>query len=104
MKIKYLVFQIAKTITRFWIGLSQLSTTSGFVWSDGTPVNFVNWAGGEPNNANGGENCAEMLASNSRKFIYFLIQHSLINILFLFLKAYGMVNYTKFCLKTFQFY
>ena len=36
------------------------------MWSDGTPVNFVNWNAGEPNNANGGENCVEMFGSNSK--------------------------------------
>ena len=61
----FLYFQITKNLDRFWIGLSALTTTAGFVWSDGTPVNFVNWNNGEPNNANGGENCVEMFASSS---------------------------------------
>ncbi len=92
IKIVKIIIQIAKTLTRFWVGLNQLSTTSGFVWSDGTPLNFVNWAGGEPNNANGGENCVEMLASNSKKPIN--KRQFFINKLF-FLKAYGMVLYSN---------
>ncbi len=40
--------------------MNQLSLTSGFVWSDGSPLNYVNWARGEPNDAGGGEKCGEM--------------------------------------------
>ncbi len=61
------------------------------MWSDGTPLNFVNWAGGEPNNANGGENCVEMLASNSKK--RFNKKDNPLLISCFFLKAYGMVLY-----------
>lgn len=47
---------------RQWLGLNQLATfTQGFVWSDGSPLNLVNWQDGEPNNANGGEKCVETL-------------------------------------------
>lgn len=49
---------------RFWIGLNQLATFSnGFVWTDGSPLNLVNWERGEPNDANGGEKCVEILES-----------------------------------------
>ena len=34
--------------------------TGGWVWDDRTPVDYVNWANGEPNGAENGENCAEM--------------------------------------------
>ena len=51
---------------RYWIGLNTISVATGFVWSDGTPVNYANWAKGEPNNANGGESCGEMLGSSSK--------------------------------------
>ena len=60
---------MSKNFDRFWIGLSALTTTSGFVWSDGTPVNFVNWSPGEPNDANGGENCVEQY-SNGMHLIF----------------------------------
>ena len=39
-----------------YIGMSDLSAEGGFIWSDGTPVAYVNWNDGEPNNA-GEEDC-----------------------------------------------
>ena len=58
--------QIAKFLDQaFWIGLNQLTVANRFIWSDGSPVNFVNWNNGEPNNVNGGENCVEMFGSLS---------------------------------------
>ncbi|KAG2458572.1 MRC1 protein, partial [Polypterus senegalus] len=46
-----------------WIGLNNLDPGAGYVWSNGRPTNFENWAYGEPNNFNGAENCAEMSLS-----------------------------------------
>ena len=49
----------------WWIGLEQFSTfSSGFVWSDGSPLNFINWNPGEPNDAHGGEKCVEMYTNS----------------------------------------
>jgi hypothetical protein len=62
-------FKLAKRFDRFWIGLSTLSTNSGFVWSDGSPVSYTNWNAGEPNNFLGQENCVEMNAYNSKYII-----------------------------------
>ncbi|XP_072364675.1 macrophage mannose receptor 1 [Scyliorhinus torazame] len=42
-----------------WIGLHKPGPNSGFVWSDGSPVGFLNWNPGEPNQYRGIENCAE---------------------------------------------
>ncbi|XP_061852165.1 macrophage mannose receptor 1-like isoform X2 [Colius striatus] len=41
----------------YWMGLSALDSDRGFVWSDGSPVNFEKWANGEPNNYDGNEKC-----------------------------------------------
>uniref|UniRef100_A0A667XPX9 Mannose receptor, C type 1b n=1 Tax=Myripristis murdjan TaxID=586833 RepID=A0A667XPX9_9TELE len=44
---------------RAWIGLSEPDPVTGYVWSDGSPVNFLHWMSGEPNNKNNVESCAE---------------------------------------------
>ncbi|XP_071348972.1 macrophage mannose receptor 1-like [Trachinotus anak] len=43
----------------YWIGLSAPDPITGYVWSDGSPVNFQHWEDGEPNNKNNVESCAE---------------------------------------------
>ncbi|XP_033107417.1 macrophage mannose receptor 1-like isoform X2 [Anneissia japonica] len=48
---------------RMWIGLSDLTTNKQFRWTDGTTVDYTNWAGGEPNEAGGGEDCVELIGS-----------------------------------------
>ena len=42
-----------------WIGLTDQTSENSFVWSDESPVSYVNWNGGEPNNVNS-ENCVQM--------------------------------------------
>ncbi|XP_044077015.1 macrophage mannose receptor 1-like [Siniperca chuatsi] len=42
-----------------WIGLSAPDPVTGYVWSDGSAVNFQHWEDGEPNNKNNVESCAE---------------------------------------------
>ncbi|KAM9323118.1 LOW QUALITY PROTEIN: macrophage mannose receptor 1-like [Pholidichthys leucotaenia] len=44
-----------------WIGLNMPDPNTGYVWSDGTPVNFQHWQEGEPNNFNEAESCVEMI-------------------------------------------
>ncbi|KAM9496764.1 macrophage mannose receptor 1-like [Clarias gariepinus] len=43
-----------------WIGYNMLDDNAGFVWSDGTASNYVNWSFGEPDNVHSGEHCAEV--------------------------------------------
>ncbi|XP_048752140.2 macrophage mannose receptor 1-like isoform X2 [Ostrea edulis] len=47
-----------------WIGLSDESFESQFIWLDNSPVDFTNWNNGEPNSYS--ENCAEMIVSGER--------------------------------------
>jgi hypothetical protein len=41
-----------------WMGLNDLTTEGDFVWSNGEPADYLNWASGEPNDS-GGEDCAQ---------------------------------------------
>ena len=36
-----------------WIGFEDSAAEGGFVWTDGSSVDFVNWAPGEPNGGTG---------------------------------------------------
>nr|XP_006813569.1 PREDICTED: macrophage mannose receptor 1-like [Saccoglossus kowalevskii] len=51
----------------FWIGLNDVEDESGFVWSDGSAVNYVDWHDGEPN---GGTlaNCIEVFFHESKSW------------------------------------
>ncbi|XP_077993134.1 macrophage mannose receptor 1-like [Glandiceps talaboti] len=52
--------KVINFIDEFWIGLNDKDDENGFVWSDGSPVNFVTWDDGEPNDYNDEEDCVEM--------------------------------------------
>uniref|UniRef100_A0A3B3BT12 Macrophage mannose receptor 1-like n=2 Tax=Oryzias melastigma TaxID=30732 RepID=A0A3B3BT12_ORYME len=52
---------------RAWIGLSAPDPDKGFVWSDGSPVNFQHWDDGEPNNKNNVESCTEFFVYHWRE-------------------------------------
>ncbi|KAL6103984.1 uncharacterized protein ACO6RY_13810 [Pungitius sinensis] len=43
-----------------WIGLSAPDSVTGYVWSDGSPLQFQHWEDGEPNNKNNVESCASV--------------------------------------------
>ena len=43
-----------------YTGLNDRSLERGFTWSDGSPVTYLNWLPGEPNDHTGLENCIEM--------------------------------------------
>ncbi|XP_071940974.1 macrophage mannose receptor 1-like [Antedon mediterranea] len=48
---------------RMWVGLSDLTNNKQFRWTDGSSVDYTNWASGEPNEAGGGEDCVELIGS-----------------------------------------
>ncbi|XP_022613990.1 macrophage mannose receptor 1-like isoform X1 [Seriola dumerili] len=56
-----------KSYRTFWIGLSAPDPITGYVWSDGSPVNFQHWEDGEPNNKNNVESCAEFNPYNQQR-------------------------------------
>ena len=40
-----------------WFGLSDTTTEGSYAWVDGSALDYINWAGGEPNNWGGNEDC-----------------------------------------------
>uniref|UniRef100_A0A8D0GM94 Macrophage mannose receptor 1 n=1 Tax=Sphenodon punctatus TaxID=8508 RepID=A0A8D0GM94_SPHPU len=52
----------------FWIGLYYLNPDDGFTWSDGSPVRYLNWAYGEPNNYQDIEHCGELNGDSSMQW------------------------------------
>ncbi|KAI8521387.1 hypothetical protein Bbelb_011410 [Branchiostoma belcheri] len=55
------LFQQMQLTSSVWIGLYKNSDRA-IQWTDGSPVDFTNWASGEPNDLDGSgrENCVEM--------------------------------------------
>ncbi|MCT4580748.1 MAG: PKD domain-containing protein [Flavobacteriales bacterium] len=43
-----------------WIGFTDENSEGNFYWYDGAPVNYTNWASGEPNNAGNDEDCTQI--------------------------------------------
>ena len=57
------------SISHAWIGLFNLNSTDhSYEWVDGSMVDFRNWGDGEPNNANSGENCTELVVALNGKW------------------------------------
>ncbi|XP_077993133.1 macrophage mannose receptor 1-like [Glandiceps talaboti] len=52
--------KVLNFVDEFWIGLNDKDEENGFVWTDGSPVNFVSWDDDEPNDYNNEEDCVEM--------------------------------------------
>jgi hypothetical protein len=55
------VFNTANTISndKWWIGLNDIAQEGTFVWENGSPVTYTNWAPGEPNDS-GSEDCGQI--------------------------------------------
>ncbi|XP_019121793.1 macrophage mannose receptor 1 [Larimichthys crocea] len=51
--------RLSKSYFSVWIGLNAPDPLTGYVWSDGSPVNFLHWFDGQPNNKNNVQSCAE---------------------------------------------
>ncbi|KAM6451461.1 macrophage mannose receptor 1-like isoform 1-T1 [Liasis olivaceus] len=51
--------------THFWLGLNYINPQEGFKWSDDSPLGYINWGYGEPNNYNGVEHCGELNPNNN---------------------------------------
>lgn len=47
-----------------WIGFSDAISEGNFVWYDGSPISYTNWAAGEPNNS-GDEDCTQIYPDGS---------------------------------------
>ncbi|KAM4727964.1 macrophage mannose receptor 1-like isoform 2-T2 [Anableps anableps] len=47
-----------------WIGLHSVDPNIGYVWTDGSALNFQHWQEGEPNNFNNDESCTEFVLYN----------------------------------------
>ncbi|XP_022112054.1 lectin-like [Acanthaster planci] len=43
-----------------WIGLNDHQAEGSYVWTDGSPTDYLNWHKGEPNNHGKGEHCMEI--------------------------------------------
>ncbi|XP_056622951.1 C-type lectin domain family 4 member M-like [Triplophysa dalaica] len=78
---------------RAWIGLSDIEKEGSMTWVDNTPLNKGFWYKGEPNDANGNEDCVEILilsenimnwndlpCSEKRKWISKPQNHILLNV------------------------
>ncbi|NWX97025.1 MRC1 protein, partial [Nothoprocta ornata] len=59
----------------YWMGLNALDSERGFIWSDGSPVNFEKWSNGEPNNYDGNEKCGVFDGYSSMKWNDLFCEH-----------------------------
>ncbi len=51
-------------MSTLWIGLTDLDQEGVWVWADGSTPDYLNWNGGEPNNA-GNEDCVQLYPSGA---------------------------------------
>ena len=46
---------LAYTGNYWWVGFTDAASEGNWGWTDGSPVTYLNWSSGEPNNSHGGE-------------------------------------------------
>ena len=56
----FVIGQYLNVSNRFWIGLNSIARDKQFAWSDGTKVNYLNWAKEEPSDVNNNEKCVQV--------------------------------------------
>jgi Ca2+-binding RTX toxin-like protein len=59
---QFLLNSFAGSGGSFWIGFTDVASEGTFTWVNGDPVTYTNWAPGEPNNDDGGEDYGEFIA------------------------------------------
>ena len=47
-----------------WIGINDIDNEGTFTWADGTEVTYTGWAGVEPNDAIGSDDCTDLSSLN----------------------------------------
>ncbi|XP_006815865.2 macrophage mannose receptor 1-like [Saccoglossus kowalevskii] len=60
----FLISKLRYVSSALWIGLSDISYQNRFIWTDGTPVDYTNWAADEPNGYYA-DDCVEMMYISS---------------------------------------
>ena len=62
----FIASETRKYRTPFWIGFNDKRVEGKFEWSDGSPINYTYWKGGEPNNSSGNEDCADIAGRRAK--------------------------------------
>uniref|UniRef100_A0AC34F684 C-type lectin domain-containing protein n=1 Tax=Panagrolaimus sp. ES5 TaxID=591445 RepID=A0AC34F684_9BILA len=53
------------TVSDFWIGYTNLMTSSNWTWMDNSPSDYTDWAPGQPSNSTD-DNCASVCLTNGK--------------------------------------
>ena len=61
-----LIYSKVKSVGDAWIGATDEAQEGVWLYTDGRPLTYSNWNGGEPNNSGGNEDYAEMYMSSGR--------------------------------------